>query len=878
MPLPPFIRRIFRVTDFRPDPHRTLSEEIGFYLEERTRELEQQGHDPGTARRMAVQAFGDREEIEVTCDRIERTDLRQHRRTLMLDSLRRDARFALRSLRRQPLFSGLIIHMLALGIAGNTAVFSIINTLFLRPLPWDESDRLMNLDMTAPAWHLERVGLASADYAVWREESPAFEAMGLYTGFSMSLVGEEGAERVSGLTATWDLLETLRLVPVIGRTFTPEDGMEGGPQVVLLINAFWQERWGGDPAVLGRSLTLNGEPYEIVGVLPDEAVLGDEGDIFLPLQADPDDRGRFYLSGIGRLADGVSPEQAEADLRRVQQGLVEAGLASEEAMPIVTDLRETALGDMRTALFSVWGAITMLLLIACANVASLTLTRTVTRRRELGVRAALGAGQGTLARQILTENLVLALAGGVLGFLLGSAGITLIAGLIPVDLPPWMRFEADVGVQVFTLGVCAVVAVLVSVFPIVRISGRNRIDFLRESTSRTGTGRGTRRLLQGLVTIEVALALGLLATAALLGQTLHNLKRVDPGFDPAGVLAFRIDLPEMEYPGREDRTAFLATLTEHLEALPGVQAAAAASSLPMRGHSGYFFQVEGAEPLSEGQSYPVTLLRFVSPHYAEAAGIHLLAGRWLQPGDRLQVVANETFARYYWGDENPIGKRCAMTHAPDTLFEVVGLTRDVKHYGLDRDMRPGLYTTIDLHSGTGVNVIVRTGGEPAALVPAIRDVVADLDPNMPVFAVSTMAEIVAESLSMRRATSLLLGVFAAVSLLLALGGVYGVISYAVSTRRREIGIRIALGAGRDTVVRMVLGQGLGMVGLGLGAGMVLTLLLSRILTSLMFGISANDIGTLIVMTVVFLAVALVANLVPALRASRTDPVATLRIE
>jgi len=878
MTLPPFIRRIFRVTDFRPDPERTLAEEIEFHIDELTRELQEAGHPLAEARRLAEEKFGDSTAIADTCTRIERTDLRQQGRALMIDSLRRDTRFALRSLGRQPLFSGLIILMLALGIAGNTAVFSVVNTIFLRPFPWDESERLVDLDITAPQWNLEFVGIDYPDFLHWRNESQAFEAMGVFNDLSLSLAGEEGAERVTGITGTYDLIETLRLVPLIGRTFTPEDGTDGGPRVVMLIDSWWRDRWGGDPDIIGRSLTLSGVTYEIIGVLPDEAMIRERGQIWLPFHADPDDRSSYFLAGIGRLAPGVTREQAQEDLRRIQQNVIEAGVASAEALPIVTDLRERSMGDVRTAVYAVWGAIAVLLLIACANVASLMLTRTIMRRSEFGIRSALGAGRGTLTRQIFTESLVLALIGGAVGFGLGSASISLLAGAVPLDLPPWMRFEVDLGVQLFTLAVCVVTALAVGLVPIWRIRRRSQVDILREGALRTGTGRGTRRLLQAFVTTEVALTLGLLVTAALLGQTFYNLRRVDPGFEPEGVLTFQLNLPQTQYPEQGNVITFINDLNANLEALPGVEAAAAATSLPLRGHNGWFWQAEGAEPLPEGQADPVTLLRLVTPHYAAAAGIQMLAGRWLQDSDRMQVVVNETFARYHWGDEDPIGKRCHPKGSPQVLMEVVGLARDVRHYGLEEEMIPGIYSQMLLMPEQNPQFIIRTGGDPAALAPAVRATVADLDPSLPVFDVATMEEIIADSLSFRQATSLLLAIFAIVSLMLALGGVYGVISYAVSMRRREIGIRIALGAGRESVIRMIIGEGLRMILIGLGAGVILTLLLGRILSSLVIGVSATDAATLIVVSVVFLTIALAANLIPALRASATDPIETLRIE
>jgi predicted permease len=880
---PPSFRRIFHLGEYRFDPERDVSEEIGFYLEERIRELEAEGLTPQQARRIAEKFFGDRRRIEAECRRIRQLEIRRRQRKEHMDILIRDLRFAFRHLRRQPFFTGLILLMLAVGIAGNTVVFSLINAVFLRPFPYEAPERLVNLDYEAPDWNLDYVGVTEAGFLTWREQNETFDAMGVFTNGQFALLGDEGAELVGGMRASWDLQATLGLQPVLGRLMMPEDDVLGGPDVVLLTESFWRDRFAADPAVVGRSLTLDARPHTVIGVLPDEAALGDDTRIWVPLHPDPDRGGSYYLYGIGRLREGVSPQEAQADLRRIHQARVEEGEASRSAFPIVTDIREREVGDIRLGTYVLWGAVLVLLLIACINVASLMLARAVARGREFGVRAALGAGRSPIVRQLLTESLLLALAGGILGVLLGIVGLWVLPTVLPLHLPVWVDFSLDGRVLLVSLAICLGTALLFGLAPALRASSRQLQNLLADQTQRATFGSGRRRLLNAFVAGELALALTLLILTGLMIRTYDNIWRVDPGFEPKGLLSFYVTLPEETYPGGASQLAFFERLVERIQAIPGVTAAGASTVGPMRGHNGSFFEAEGAEPLQPGEQNPVTLTRFVTVGYTETLGVRLKWGRFLQPedgrtGDAPAVVVNETFARHHWGEENPIGRRIRMSGSDGPWWPVVGVTYDLLQYGLDQPMRPGVFAPVTANPHDTMCLAVRTGGDPVDLVPDLRAAVREQDRTLPLIGVETATETMVGRMSFRRAYSQLLGLFAGIALLLALGGIYGVVAYAVNQRRREIGIRIALGADRRSVLGLVLRQGLWMIGLGSLIGIGLAALAARGLAEMLYQVDPLDPGVYALVVALLLVVAAAANVVPALRATRTDPVEALRLE
>lgn len=876
--------RVFHLGEFRPDPERDVSEEIGFYLEERIRELEEaEGLTPEQARRIAERFFGDRRRIEAECRRIRQLEIRRRQRKEHMDILLRDLRFAVRHLRRQPFFTGLILFMLAVGIAGNTVVFSLLNAVFLRPFPYESSERLVNLDYEAPAWNLEFTGVDEAGFMAWREQNQAFEAVGVAGDGSYALLGDDGAEQIGGMRVSWDLQEVLGMKPLLGRLITPEEDALGGPDVVLLVEPFWRDRFAGDPEVIGTAITLDSRPYTIIGVLPETAILDDGVQIWTPLHPDPERGGSYYLFGIGLLKEGVGPQEAQADLRRVHQARVDEGVADRDAAPVVTDLREREVGDIRMGTYVLWGSVLVLLLIACINVASLMLARAVAREREFGVRAALGAGRSPIVRQLLTESVLLALAGGVLGVLLGIAGLKVLPTIVPLQLPVWVDFYPDGRVLLVSLVLCLGTALLFGLTPALRASSRRVQNLLAEQATRTTSGRGRRRLLGAFVAGEIALALALLILTGLLIRTYGNIWQVDPGFEPEGLLSFYVSLPAETYPEEPQQLAFFEQLVARIEALPGVTAAGASTVGPMRGHSGYFFEAEGADDLEPGEQNPVTLTRFVTAGYTETLGVRLKWGRSLAPEDgRTEeargIVVNETFARHHWGDENPIGRGVRLAGSDMPWWPVVGVTYDMKQYGLDQEMRPGVFAPVAGFPAATMALAVRTDGDPTLLVPALRAALREQDRTVPMIGMETAEETMAGRMSFRRAYSQLLGVFAGIALLLAVGGIYGVVTYAVNQRRREFGIRIALGADRRSVLRLVLRQGLLMLGLGAVIGSGLAFVATRGLTEMLYQVDPFEPGLYALVVVLLVAVAAAASAVPALRATRTDPVEALRLE
>lgn len=872
--------RAFRITEFRPDPERDVREELEHYLELRTRELMEQGMGPQEARKLALERFGDRDRIEEECRRIRELEIRDREREHLMDTLIRDVRFAVRGLVNRPLFSAVVVGMLALGIGGNAAIFSVVDALFLTPLASRDGGEIVDLEAEAPQWNLERVGITYPDFLAWREHNETFGSMGVWTQGAANMVDPEGAERVGLVDASHDLLDVLGYRPVVGRLFTQEEDRPGGARVVLLLHGFWQERFGGDRSIIGTTITLDEEPWRIIGVLPDDAMFSTETRLWRPLREEATERESYYLAGLGQLLPGVTRAQGQQDLRRVQEGLIEAEEAPEEVMPIVNDLEEELMGDLRMPVYALWGGVIVLLLIACINASSLLLARAHTRRREYGVRTALGASSSQIVRQALTEVLVYAFLGGLIGLGLGWLGMRGLEYVLPVGLPT-VGFGLDGGVLLYVLGICLVSALLAGLIPALRSVSSQPRDQLSDG-GRTASARGSHRLLGILVSGEVALALALLAVVGLLVSTYTNIRRIDPGFESRGALTFRIQLPEAAYPDSAQVLGFYDRLLERLGSLPGVEGSAGTTILPMQGHSGFFFEARDAEPRPEGSVDPVTLVRLSTAGYGEVMGIRMESGSWFddtsgRQGHPVTLVVNQTFARHHWGDENPVG-RYIRTRGGGEWWEVVGVCHDTRHYGLDTEMRPGVFGPVPVAPPSGLSLVLRTGGDPTALAPMVREAVSELDPHLPVYGVTTLEEIVRESMGLRRSYSMLLLVFAALALLLSLSGLYGVITYTVNARNHEMGIRAALGASRPELARMVVSQAMVLVGVGALVGLVLSVGAGELLSSLLYGVSAAEPMVLVAAAAALGLLALGTTLIPAFRAARTDPVKALRIE
>jgi predicted permease len=803
-----------------------------------------------------------------------------------------DLKLAFRNLRTQPWFSLMVIGMLALGIGGNAAIFSIFNGLFLRPLPFEESSRLIELDETAPKWGLKYVGVASNDSYQWSKSNSTFENMAFFTGVSYNLADGGMAQRVAGAQVTRDMLDVLRLKPLIGRNFRPEEDTPGGARVVLLNYDLWQRMFRSNANVLGRVVKLDEQPYTVIGVLPRGAVFPDGADLWTPLAADLTRPSGYYLNGVGRLKPGASIDQAQADLLRIHKAMIlEGRKANEITSPILTPLRDRYLGDFKTVSRVLLGAVALVLLIACVNIAALMMVRGASRAREIAIRTAMGAAHGRIVAQLLTENLVLAAAGGAFGVLLGTWCLGAMVSRMPQGMPRWIDFSLDWRFAVFCVVVTGAAALLFGLAPILQAS---RIDIrgaLQNAAARTTATRGRRGTLGALVVCEVALALMLSISAGLLVQAFRKVLNVDPGFRPQNVLTFGISLPDAAYDKPEQKIAYYDTLLARLRELPGVRAAGATSAPPLGGRWGGQFEAEGGKIGARSEN-PVVLRVAATPGYFDAIGMTLLGGRTFdqqdsKPNSARVAMVNEAFAKHFWGAGSPVGKRIRYQGGRD-WFEVTGWLRDEKHDGLDQDAKPAVFLPYaaalymadrnDLRSLRLMTITLRGSADPSMLVGPAREIVRQLDADVPMYAIQTMTERLEQSLWARRAYSWLFGAFAGIAVLLAAAGVYGMVSYAVSQRTQEIGIRVALGAGPAQVLRQVLGGGMVLVAIGVAVGVLGALGASSWLSALLFGVSPRDPVIYAGIAIGLGGVGLLANFVPARRAAAVDPMRALRSE
>jgi predicted permease len=802
-----------------------------------------------------------------------------------------DLRYTVRWLARQRFSTALAIGMLSLGIAANVVVFSLVNGLFLRPFPFSESDRLVYINETAPRWNLEVVGVNYPDFHQWRERAKLFEGLALWDETAFNFSDGASAERLDGARVTSDWPAVLRIRPLAGRTFTAEEDRPGAPPVVVIGEALWRERFGGREDAVGRTLKLDGVAHTIVGVVPAVATFPGNVRLWVPLAGDPleDSQSYGYAGVIARLKPGVSIDAAEKDLLRAHQPIWDARDQERTVSPYVRDLREAFARGYRPQATTLLVAVIILLIVACANVASLMLARTIVRRREIGIRLAIGASRTRLSRQLFLENLVLATAGGAAGLVLGRWALGMLLSFAGPQVPAWADFSLDARVMGFAILLAMATAILFGSAPAFHALGGSVRAAMHDASTGTTAGPGGRRMLMVLVGAEFAFAAVLVVCGGLLLQAFDRVRRIEPGFDVERVLTFAVALPDAVYGGsdaaalRERAIPFWDRLVDRLETLPGVEAVGLVSCPPLSCHWGTFFQVEGAPPPAPGQPWPVTLYRPATPGYFEAMGVRLKSGRFFRPeegqGENRVAIVNETFAKTFWpGVADPVGRRLRHNdeHAP--WIRVVGVVEDVRHYGLERPMRPGVYLPLRQTPSLTMSVAIRASGDPASLAAPATAAVRALDPELPVYRIQTMQEALRRSLAQRTLYSWLLGVFAAMSLVLAVGGTYGVTSYLVSQRTREIGIRVALGAQRRDVVRSVLAASLTVVVLGAGIGVASAVGVARVMDELMIGVSALDPRVLVFAFVFLVCAAALANWLPARRAARVDPMRSLRAE
>ena len=796
-----------------------------------------------------------------------------------------DLRFAFRSFGRQPGATALIVLTLTLGVAANTAVFAIVDGLFLRPFPFPEPGRLVYLNERAPTWNLEFTGINYPDFHTWRERASTFESMALWAETSVNLADASGAERVQGLAVTYDFPKTLGIRPVLGRSFTKEEDGPTPSRVVVLGYGLWQTRFAGSRDVVGQPLRINSRPYTIIGVLPREADFPGRAQFWVPLNGDPNQRGESYgYDGIGRLKPGVTVEQARSDLLRAHAPIWTARDSARVVSPRLDGLREQFGSNFRAMGKALGAGALLVLLIACANVAGAMLARSIFRRREIAIRLALGASAKRVGRQLITESLALAIVAGLAGTLIGRWLVRLLVTFGSDQLPPWVQLQFGVRTIVFAVLVIVATALVFGLAPALQA---RRADVTGSLVGGAGTrasvGIPQRRMLDALVVIEIALALVLLAGSGLLVRAYGTLRNMDPGFRPDGVMTFQLALPQAKYPSAVAQRRFYATLTDRLTATPGVQSAGVVTCLPFGCHWGMFLRAEGAAPPARNSSNPVVLARYASAHYFEAMGIRLVHGRFFTdaeggPTGPHPVVINEQLAKQLWPNvADPVGKR--MIWNGDTVstdwMTVVGVVRDVRHYGLVKPMIGGLYRSAfeadTSQSLESLGIAVRSATGEAAVLAAARAIVRELDPELPLIDVRSAQAAVNRSFADRRTIAFVFAAFGGIALALALGGIYAVLSYVVGRRRQEIGIRMALGAQRSQVIGLVVRQGLRLVAIGVVLGLPVSLLALREISSLLVGVSARDPLTYAAAIFLLAATAALSALVPARRAAGVDP-------
>ena len=813
-----------------------------------------------------------------------------------------NSRFAIRTLLKNPAFALIAVFALALGIGANTAIFTVVDRVLLRPLPYNQADRLVNIARkfktgTSPSMSIPKF--------VRIREAGSLDAVTVYDfmGPGMNLSGTGQPEQVRGVHVSEAYFRMLGVTPIMGRTFSPEEDRPGGPRVAVLTNGLWKRRFGSDPTMIGRAIRINSEPFTVIGVMGPDFAGEPETDLFVTEQADLNstNQGHFLLLGA-RLKPGVTIQQANAELRAITdrfRKLYPAVLSPDESF-VAQPLGSALDGDLRTPLFVLLGAVGFVLLIACANVANLLLARAAGRTKEIALRMALGASRGVILRQLLTESLLLAVAGGVTGVFLGAIGLQGLLAVAPAELPrlPVEHLSLfgllDGRILAFAAAVSVFTGVLFGLVPALQISRPDLNASLREGSARTSAGVRRQRTRNALVVFEVALSLVLLVGAALMIRTLLALRNVQPGFQAASVLTMNSSLAGQKYETAAGMERLATQLTRRLEALPGVQAATYALSLPLQLGPDMPFSIAGKVPRDGGPFNGDEVYRPVGEHYFQTFAIPVRQGRLFDERDSSSghwtLIVNQAMAKKYWPNENPLGATVTIGKGlgvgmEDRPREVVGVVADVRENGLDRDAPPVLYVPVGQEpsamAALGNRILpsswaVRASGDPTGLARAVQQEVLRVDPDLPVARVMTMDRIIGKSIARQNFNMILLGVFGGVALLLAAIGIYGVMSYTVQQRTHEMGIRIALGAGAGPLLRLVVGQGLLLAGIGVAIGLATSFAVTRVMSSLLYGVKATDIATFAAVAVVLSGVAALACYIPARRATRVDPIIALR--
>jgi putative ABC transport system permease protein len=875
----------------------SIIDEVAAHLEDRYASLVARGASPEEAERAVA--------IELSESGVLERELRESEpaaaaetpvaggpaRRSALESLWYDVRYGARTLRRSPGFTAVALVTLALGVGANTAIFSVVHTVMLRPLPYEEPDRLVRIYESNPSKGWPTFSASQPNFLDWRAESRTFERLAAQTGAGFTLTSGGDAEIVRAFAVTADLLPLLRVTPALGRGFRPDEDRPGTrKQLALLTHGFWQRRFGAQSSIVGTRITLNGLPYEVIGVLPESfstAWGGAQLDVLVPLAPDPaQPRGDHRLLVVGRLNPGVSIEQATAELQTIAARLAARYPESNEGWTVAVRSFYDWLvpSEARESLLILLGAVGLVLLIACGNVASLQLARAASRQREFSVRAALGAERSRLIRQLLVESMLLALAAAGLGLLFAYATTKLVVAAAPDAAPRLDELSLDPTVFAFAFGVAIVAAVVFGLAPAVQTASPRVAEHLKESGRSATGGRARQRLRGALVVAEVALSVALLIGAGLLIRSFWRVQQVQPGFDSERLVMMRVTLPRTSYDTNDKSRQFYERLLPGIAALPAVQGATISSGAPLTpGNT----STEGSIP---GKTLPQNAQlsadwRLVWPGYFRTMGIPL-RGRDFEPADaapgegaRRVTIVSEEMARRYWPGEDVLGRTVVLRSFDSEPQTIIGVAGDVRSFGLDAQPRPMVYASAMQFSGWNpMNVVVRSAGDPLTHIAEIRALVRTIDPTVPVFDVTEFDELISTSLGARRFNMYLLACFAAIAVVLACVGLFGVLAYLVAQRTRDIGVRMALGANRRDVFRLILGQGLGLAAAGAVLGVAGGLLGARLLRNLLFSVTPADPVTFAAVPLLLLAVAAVACFGPAHRATRVDPLSALRSE
>ena len=871
----------------RRSVEREIDGELAYHMEMRARDLEATGVAPHVARREAKSLFGDYGRIRSECRELMMVDEGRQGDSVMSDFMY-DVRYTLRSWFRNPGFATTVILTLALGIGANSAIFSVVDGVLLRPLPYDDSDRLVMVWQNDRLRGTQLEWFSGPDYFDLLERHEVFGAAAAWEVRRGTLTGPDNEpQQITVVATSHQLFPMLGATPLLGRVFDAQDDVVGGSPMIVLSHQLWTTRFGSDESIIGRHLTIEGVSLEVIGVMPrDFAYPTNTIRAWAPLQIGPTSRprGNHNFRIIARLADGVSVEQAQANVTSIATALEAEYPDDNQGRGMwVQTLMAATVGSVRPALIVLLAAVGFVLLIACVNVANLFLARATVREREVALRTALGADRRRLLRQFLTESVTVGIGGGVVGLLFAFGGVRALIALGPATLPRLANVTIDARVLSFAMLVSVGTGLLFGLIPALQASNPDLQAPLKEGT-RTLVAGGKHRARRFLVVTEVALAVMLVTGAGLLMRTFWQLQQVDPGFTETNVLLANVQLPAARYPQAFGRSDFAEVMDFHRQVkdgiarLPGVEAVALAVHHPLNPGWTSRFTVDGRPPVTAGEQEEARI-NPVSHEYFNTVGIPIVRGRSFNELDRADapdvVIINETFARRHFPDEDPVGQRISFW---GVSREIVGVAADVKFRGLSNDTRQGWYAPIRQIVFAGFTLVIRTTNEPQTVLPLVQQVVNTIDADLPLFGVSTMRDRLSASVAQPRFNMLLLGLFAGIAIALATVGIYGVMSYSVGQRIHEIGVRISLGANAADVMKQIVGQGLALAGIGVVVGIGASLLLTRAMSSLLFGVGSTDFATFMAVPLVVGVAAVAATYLPARRASRVDPMVSLRSE